>query len=84
MNEYAVGTNAFRYLAFARARPAEATLHVGLPVALAAVQVGNGLVNDVPPVLALTFALGLVAFAVAAGRHQRAAYDLERIAGDTW
>lgn len=59
--------------------PARGLLLSVAPLALAAGQLTNSYVNDLSPAVAVAFAAGMVAFAVAATRHHAAQRRLARL-----
>jgi hypothetical protein len=69
-------------LALFRAVPVETTLLAGGPSALAAVQLANGYVNDVRPVVSIAFALVMIAFATVATDHRVAERRRRRLERD--
>lgn len=65
-----------------RAAPAKSFLLGVVPLALAAGQLLNSVVNGFSPVVALAFAVGMVGFALVATRHHAAQLRLQRLEGD--
>lgn len=66
-------------LASLRGAPARSLLLSAVPFALAAGQLANGYVNDLPLPVAVCFAAAMVAFSVAAMRHDAAQRRLARL-----
>lgn len=65
-----------------RTEPAtSALLSVG-PLVLAAGQLANGYLNDLPPTISLSFALVMIAFAVVATDHLAARHHRRRLEAD--
>ncbi|WP_306052429.1 hypothetical protein [Natronococcus wangiae] len=65
-----------------RAAPAKSTLLAVGPLALAAGQLANGYVNDVSPVVSISFAVTMVAFATVATDHHAAEHRRRRLEAD--
>lgn len=62
-----------------RATPVKSTLLAVVPLGLALGQLANSYVNGVSPVIAVGFAVVMIAFAVVATGHHAAEYRLRRL-----
>jgi hypothetical protein len=65
-----------------RTEPATSALLSVVPLVLAAGQLANGYLNDLPPTVTLSFALVMIAFAVVATDHHAARYRRRRLETD--
>lgn len=74
-----VWTETIRYAELFRTSPVESSLISIVPLVLALGQLGNSYVNGVSPVIAVGFALMMVAFAVVATGHHAASHRLRQL-----
>ena len=76
------GRNSLSLVELFYAAPVKSALLSIGPIALAVGQVLNGYLNGVSPVVSITFAVVMVAFAVVATRHHAAEHRLRRLEAD--
>ncbi|MDG5758999.1 hypothetical protein QA600_06560 [Natronococcus sp. A-GB1] len=65
-----------------RTEPVTSALLSVCPLVLAAGQLANGYLNDLPPTITFSFALVMIAFAVVATDHHAARYRRRRLEAD--
>ncbi|WP_293028437.1 hypothetical protein [Natronococcus sp.] len=65
-----------------RTEPGTSALLSVAPLALAAGQLANGYLNDLSPIVTLSFAVVMVAFAVVATDHHAARYRRRQLEAD--